>query len=79
MCIQKSSVALVHIANTCVRLCSQSTWESRDKRSRFPGELSVLQGRPVVDIESCPGMLLITNGNTKVGLIPNMRSLKPVI
>lgn len=40
------------------------------------GELSALQGRAVVDMESSRGMLLIMNGNTKVDLIPNMRILK---
>ena len=38
--------------------------------------LSALQGRAVGDMENSPGMLLIMNGNTKVGLIPNMRVLR---
>lgn len=56
--------------------CAQSLWESADKGSKVSGESSALQGRAADDLESSPGMLFIMNGNTKVGLIPDMRVLK---
>lgn len=65
---------MAHVAEP-VGDCSQSLWESADKRSRFSESgLRVRVGLLLI-MENSPGMLLIMNGDTKVGLIPNTRVL----